>query len=103
MRLLADTGNPFAIIIGETTMERLRRRAASDVDTNFGILKGFWLRLNMPELGLEQELLAYASDAVAEAAETSDRAFEGLAGLPFLRLLEFGGDADSFWLRATTH
>jgi hypothetical protein len=30
----------------------------------------------------------------------SCRDFDGLAGLPLLGLLEYGGNADWFWLRA---
>ena len=53
----------------------------------------------MPELGLAQQIVGYASDAVVKAVKASSPDFAGLAGLPFLRLLEFGGDADGFWLR----
>ena len=69
------------------------------MSTNFGILEGGWLQLSMPELGLMQPILGYASDAVVTAAKTSSPAFDGLAGLPLLRLLEYGGDASSFWIR----
>jgi hypothetical protein len=33
------------------------------------------------------------------AAEASSPDFGGLVGLPLLRLMEYGGDADWFWLR----
>jgi hypothetical protein len=42
------------------------------------------------------------SDAVASSTQASSPEFQGLAGLPLLRLLEYGGDASSFWLRAAT-
>jgi hypothetical protein len=80
-------------------MARLRHRAASDVHSNFGLLEGGWLHLTMPELGLDQDIESFGSDAVATATKASSPDFEGLAGLPFLRLLEYGGDADWFWLR----
>jgi len=38
-------------------------------------------------------------DQLAAAAQHSDRRFLGLAGLPLLRKLRYGGDADVFWLR----
>ena len=99
--LLADTGNPLAIIVSQSVMKRLKRRVVSDVNTNFGLLKGSWFHLFMPEFGLDRGLVGYASDAVANSTKASDPTFDGLAGLPFLRLLEFGGDADSFWLRSS--
>lgn len=99
--LLADTGNPFAIIVSRSVMRRLKRRVVSDANTNFGLLKGRWFRLFMPDFGLDRGLVGYASDAVADSTKASDPTFDGLAGLPFLRLLEFGGDADWFWLRSS--
>ena len=99
VELLADTGNPCAIIISQALMARLRQRAAPDRQSNFGLLQGGWLRLTMPELGVDQDIEGFASDAVVTAAKASSPDFEGLAGLPFLRLLEYGGDADWFWLR----
>lgn len=99
--LLADTGNPFSIVVSHAVMRRLKRRSATDVETNFGVLEGAWLQLTMPEFALDGEVLAYASDSVADSTKMSDAMFEGLAGLPFLRLLEFGGDADWFWIRTS--
>jgi hypothetical protein len=80
-------------------MTQLKYADAPDVNTNFGLLTGGWLRLAMPDLGLVQDVIGYASDAVAAAAQASSPDFEGLVGLPLLRLVEYGGDATSFWLR----
>jgi hypothetical protein len=99
VELLADTGNPCAVIISQALMARLKLRAAPDVQSNFGLLEGGWLHLTMPELGLDQDVVGFGSDAVGTAAKASSPDFEGLAGLPFFRLLEYGGDADWFWLR----
>jgi hypothetical protein len=100
--VLADTGNPFAIVISQAAMANLKLKTALDVETNFGTLNGFWVHLHMPELGLDTDLIGYASDAVASSTQASSPDFRGLAGLPLLRLLEYGGDANSFWLRAVT-
>jgi hypothetical protein len=54
----------------------------------------------MSEFGLDVDLIGYASDAVVTVAKASSPDFEGLVGLPFLRFLEYGGDAQSFWLRS---
>jgi hypothetical protein len=97
--LVADTGNPCALILSQALMAVLTRRAALDLQSNFVLLVGAWLHLAMPELGLDQDVVAYASDAVVAATKASNPDFEGLTGLPFLRLLEYGGDVDWFWLR----
>jgi hypothetical protein len=99
IELLADTGNPCAIIITQALLGRLTWRSASDVQSNFGLLEGGWLHLTVPELRLDQDVVGYANDAVVAASKASSPDFEGLAGLPFLRLVEYGGDADWFWLR----
>lgn len=99
VELLADTGSPCAIVVSQTVMAGLSYRAAPDVNSNFGLLEGGWLRLVMPELGLDIDVIGFASDAIANAAAKSDPRLVGLAGLPFLRLVEYGGDADYFWLR----
>lgn len=103
IELLADTGSPSAIVISPALMAILKRQDADDHYSNFGWLQGGWLRLSMPELGLDQDLLAYASDDIAIATRASNPDFEGLAGLPFLRLLEYGGNADEFWIRPVQH
>lgn len=97
---LADTGNPCALILDRQDMARLKAGDGPDIRTNFGLLQGGWLQLAMPEVGLTQTVLAYGSDAVATAAAASHPDFHGLAGLHLLRLTEFGGDADWFWIRA---
>ena len=97
--LLADTGNPFAAIVGRSTLEAFIRADAELVKTNFGGLKGGWLQLRIPELNFDSFVLAYGSDDVEHAARASSSDLSGLAGLPLLRLFEYGGDADAFWLR----
>jgi hypothetical protein len=56
-----------------------------------------WVRI--PELALDEHVMGYASDAVLAGARASSPDFEGLAGLPLLRLTQYGGDRDWFWLR----
>ena len=97
--LLADTGNPFAIILGQSALAALKHGDIANVGTNFGTLVGGWLHVRMPELGLDRTVVSYGSDAVRSATKASCQDFEGLAGLPLLRMTEYGGDADSFWVR----
>ncbi len=100
VEVVADTGNPCALVISPARMAGLKHRAAPDVQSNFGLLEGGWLHLAMPDLGLDQDVAGFASDAVARDVQASHLDFEGLAGLPLLRLVEYGGDANEFWLRA---
>jgi len=97
--LLADTGNPCSVIISQEKMLDLKAGDGPDISTNFGLLQGGWLQLAMPELGLVRPVLGYASDAVVAAANASHQGFEGLVGLPLLRLAEYCGNAGWFWLR----
>jgi hypothetical protein len=48
IELLADTGNPFSVIISDRKMVQLKRRDAPDVETNFGRLHGGWVRVVIP-------------------------------------------------------
>jgi hypothetical protein len=99
LQLLADTGNPCAVIIGQLEMAGLKAGDGPDVNTNFGLLQGGWLQLAMPEIGLVHPVLGYASDAIVAATKANHPDFEGLAGLPLLRRAEYGGNANWFWLR----
>jgi len=99
IELLADTGNPCELIVGPEIMRAFKRGDGPDVSTNFGPLEGGWLQIAVPELSLNRYVLGYSSEVVVRAAEQSHADFAGLAGLPLLRTMEYGGNADSFWLR----
>src|SRR5262245_18355425 len=71
LEFLADTGNPCAAVISQANMVKLKHADAPDVTTNFGLLQGGWLELDMPELLLTQPVLGYASDAIVTAAKAS--------------------------------
>jgi hypothetical protein len=57
-------------------------------------------RLQCRKRNFLQRIEAFASEAVAAAARVSHATFQGLAGLPLLRLLRYGGNADEFWLQS---
>jgi hypothetical protein len=97
--LVADTGSPCAVILGQADLALMLRASAAGVNTNFGLMAGGWIELNMPELGLANQVLAFASDQVLQAVRAEDPDFAGLVGLPLLRLVEYGGDARAFWVR----
>jgi hypothetical protein len=98
-QLLADTGSPCAVILGDADLFLFLHNEGARVDSNFGPMRGAWLQLAMPELGLTREVLGFGSEAVMEAVRDASADFAGLVGLPLLRLVEYGGDGDSFWLR----
>lgn len=77
----------------------LLHAAAASTNSNFGPLTGAWLALHMPELGLVKQILCFGSDPVFQAVQTDSADFSGLVGLPFFRMVEYGGDANSFWIR----
>lgn len=99
LELLADTGNPCALIVDLNTLRRIRFEDGPIRSSNFGWLEGGWVEVEVPEFGTKSFLLAFGSDEVVQATRRSCEAFAGLAGLPLLRAFEFGGDADDFWVR----
>ena len=100
--VLADTGNPFAIILDVARLRQFKQLDAPPLTSNFGVLEGGWLQVRIPATGVDQLVLGYGSDAVAATCRRSTPDFEGLAGLPLLRLVEYGGDAAAFWVRAAS-
>ena len=99
VELLVDTGNPCALIIDTQTMQTFAWRESITTDSNFGSLEGGWLRLVIPELAFDVKLLGHANDSVVNVVQRSDTNFAGLAGLPLLRMLEYGGHVGAFWIR----
>ena len=97
--LLADTGNPFELIVSRNILTSFTHGAAAHVQTNFGGLHGGWFHVVVPLLGMDLWVVGYGSDPVVAAAQKSSPGFEGLVGLPFLRRTEYGGDRAWFWIR----
>lgn len=100
VELMADTGSPCAVIISSSRMSQVSQKGGPTVDSNFGLMSSGWLRLVIPGVGLDELVLGYASDVIATDVKNDCPDFEGLLGLPVLRMLEYGGDADSFWIRS---
>lgn len=97
--VLADTGNPCALIVGEGLMAAFNHGDLPGLHTNFGALTGGLLWVSMPEVGINEMIEGFAGDAAVASAQESSPDFMGLAGLPLLRLAEYGGDANWFWFR----
>lgn len=100
--LIADTGCPHAIVVGLSLFNRLQLIPEQDVASNFGALRAGWIRLSVPAAGIDTLVVGYGSDAVLAIAKQDHADFEGLVGLPVLRMAEYGGDANSFWFRPAT-
>jgi hypothetical protein len=101
LEFLVDTGNPCAIIIDTPTMQSLRWRESMLTESNFGPLEGGWSRIGVPELALDVKTLGFANDSVVRIVQRSHPGFAGLVGLPFLRMIEYGGDRGWFWIRSS--
>jgi hypothetical protein len=97
--LVVDTGNPFPLIIDAMTMHSIGRGQSSSLETNYGALNGRSVRVVVPELDPEFDAIGYLSDAIVAAVRTSHPDFQGMVGLPLLRMMEYGGDSDGFWIR----
>ena len=81
-------------------MQSMQWHTADLSESNFGIAEGGWLRTAIPEIGSDASMVGYANDKIAGIVRRSDREFDGLIGLPFLRMLEYGGDRGYFWVHA---
>lgn len=99
LELLADTGSSQGIVVQQELFERLVIRKTRNIETNFGVMQGGWIRLHSTELGLVELVEAFGCDEMARSAMRSSLDFSGVVGLPVLRLLEYGGNYDSFWIR----
>jgi hypothetical protein len=99
LTLIADTGCPYAVIVDPTILARLARILTTPVVSNFGHMNGGWVRLAMPDFGIDRDILCYGSPSIAAAVATDDPSFQGLVGLPVLQLAEYGGNATDFWFR----
>lgn len=95
--LVVDTGCKSGVIVGVDHFDSLKHGRVPAIHNNFGPMRGGWLLLNMPELGLFRRVRGYESPGLAMAVVLDDPTFRGVVGLPVLQLGEFGGNATDFW------
>ena len=98
LKAVADTGNPLPLIVSSAVMAACCQLGGPGTETNFGRLDGGFLRVRIPETGVDAVMLGYAGDQVTDAIRGSRQDFEALVGLPLLRRPEYGGDAGHFWV-----
>jgi hypothetical protein len=99
LELLADTGCPFPVIVSIACMNQMKHFNDPGANSSVGRLEGGWVRLVVPAIGFDRLMIGYASDSVAASAQSSCPDFQGLAGLPLLRMMEYGGNSYCFWIR----
>ena len=99
VELIADTGSPFAILVDDATLLAFGVKLGQRMQTTFGSVGTGWMRVLIPEVGYDEEVPAFSRDEVVTEARAEDPDFTGLLGLPVLRMMEYGGDADEFWIR----
>jgi hypothetical protein len=99
LELMADTGNPYPLIISMALMGQFSSRQVSPRRSHFGPLIGGWLHLRIPDVNFDQQIMGFANDAIVATTQASCPDFQGLAGLPLLRMVEYGGDPYWFWIR----
>jgi hypothetical protein len=98
-RLVVDTACPVSFILAPDDIPEFSFGGTAPVNTNFGVLQGEWFLFAMPELGLDALMVGYASQDAADTVRLDHSDFAGIAGLPLLRLLEYGGNQSEFWVR----
>ena len=102
LKLMVDTGCPCSLVVGSEFAAAFQHQHAPDSMSNFGNLAGAWFQIQLADIGLSVRVVGYGSEEVLRASKQSHREFDGLIGLPLLRLCEYGGDRDYFWLREAT-
>lgn len=98
--LAIDTGDPRAVRIGSNDLRLFRFADGPFIRTNFGPAFGGWVRLTIPDIGLDRWVLAFATDALVTAVRGLHPDFAGQAGMELLREVEYGGNDREFWVRS---
>ena len=99
LEVIADTGCPFDLIVDVATITRFADSAITRLGSTYGALIGGWVDVFIKELGLNARVLAYGNDPLVQEVKVDSTDFAGLVGLPFLRMMEYGGNIDWFWIR----
>ena len=89
LELLADTGNPCALIIDTGVMLRFNQGVVPGMTTNFGRLDAGWLRVQIPDIGFDEDVLGYSSQLVVTSGHDSlgRSLLRGLSGTCAVRSL----------------
>jgi len=96
---VADTGCSFNLVVGSAALGQFQERPGPAQVSSYGTHSSGWVRVSIPEVALDQKVLACESDPVLTIVQSDDPDFAGILGLPLLRMTEYDGDADWFWIR----
>src|SRR5207249_11870124 len=99
IQAFVDTGSPCALIVSLDVLDEFNFGLLRAIRTNFGTLESGWLRVQVSEIKFDEEIVGYGGDAVIATARGSHSSFDALAGLPLLRMMQYGGDKSVFWIR----
>ena len=92
LELLVDTGSAEGVMVSRDVYHQLVFAPLRPVVfPSWGFTFRGWFRLAMPSLGLTEWVEGYGNDLIATAAADEHPDFQGLVGLPILRLGEYGG------------
>lgn len=98
-RLIADTGCPVELILGERLLQQMMVETARPKASNFGWLRGYVVRIVIPELDFDHRVRAYANPRALRIA--SEEGFDGIAGKPFLDNFHYSnGEGGEFCLES---
>lgn len=100
MNVVVDTGNPCGLIVSSEVLAEYHWKDSLGTGSNFGTLQGGWVRLGIPGIEFDEKIVAYSNDSILSLVQRSDASFQGLMGLPLLRMLSYGGDAGHFWVES---
>jgi hypothetical protein len=87
------------VVVDDLTLAAYKLADGPIETSNFGQMVGGMLRVVIPEISFDQQLMGFGNDDIVRAVQADCPDFAGLIGLPFLRLMEYGGDANDFWIR----
>ena len=96
---LVDTGCPFALVVTSAVFDEFSYDEAVSIKNNFGWQEGGWFIVEIPEISFRTEIIGYRNDSMVSVAQRSHPSFQGVLGLPILRLGEYGGNKDEFWFQ----
>ena len=96
--MLIDTGCPFEILIEETTALSMNFGIAPHrITTNFGIMDGYNMKVEVASLGYSRRILCWSNRKLGSVL--SAEGFDGMIGLVVLKsFISYRGDKSGFAL-----
>src|SRR5438094_4075706 len=99
---MVDAGCHCWIISDAAAATAFGFRSFVSLKTNYGMMKGNWILVEVPGCNFKDVLVGYESDVLVEKAKQACPDFDAIFGLPLLREFNFGGDKQEFWILPAT-